>query len=116
MDHYRLLEEIEFGEGAEHGHAVALHPSASSRTLLFALHEGQTIKRHAAHFPMRIIVLRGLGEFTVEGQGAEQAGEASLLVVELEEEIQAKAIGGDLVFLAVLQRSYEEPETTNEDV
>lgn len=65
---------------------------------------------------MRIIVLRGLGEFTVEGQGAEQAGEASLLVVELEEEIQAKAIGGDLVFLAVLQRSYEEPETTNEDI
>jgi hypothetical protein len=65
---------------------------------------------------MRIIVLRGLGEFTVEGQGAEQAGEASLLVVELEEEIQAKAIGGDLVFLAVLQRSHEEQETTNEDV
>ena len=116
MDHYRLLESIEFAEGVEHGHAVALHPNASSRTLLFALHEGQTIKRHAAHFPMHIIVLRGLGEFTVEGQGAEQAGETSLVVVELGEEIQAKAIGGDLVFLAVLQRTHEEQETTNEDL
>jgi len=116
VDHYRLLEEIEFGEGTEHGHAVALHPSGSSRTLLFALHEGQTIKRHAAHFAMRIIVLRGLGEFAVEGQVAEQAGETSLLVVELGEKIQAKAIGGDLVFLAVLQRTHDEQETTNEDV
>lgn len=110
MDHYRLLESIEFAEGVEHGHAVALHPSPSSRTLLFALHEGQTIKKHAAHFPMHIIVLRGLGEFMVEGQGAEQAGEASLLVVGLGEKIQARAIGGDLVFLAVLRGTDEQQE------
>ena len=116
MDHYRLLESIEFAEGVEHGHAVALHPSPSSRTLLFALHEGQTIKKHAAHFPMRIIVLRGLGEFTVEGQAAEHASETSLLVAELGEKIQAKAIGGDLVFLALLQRADQEEETSNEDI
>jgi len=65
---------------------------------------------------MHIIVLRGLGEFTVEGRGAEQAGETSLLVVDLGEKIQAKAIGGDLVFLAVLRRTDEEQETSNEDI
>ena len=41
-------------------------------------------------------------------------GTQQLLVVG--EEIQAKAIGGDLVFLAVLQRTHEEQETTNEDL
>jgi len=116
MDHYRLLETIEFSEGTEHGHAVALHPSASSRTLLFALHEGQTIKRHCVHSPMHIIVLRGLGEFTVDGQTAVPAGESSLLVLDLGETIQVRANGSDLVFLAVLRGTHEQLETTNEHV
>lgn len=104
MEHYRLLERTEFSEGTERGHAVALHPSAESRTLLFALREGQVVKQHATRFPMHVIVLQGSGEFVVQ-ETTEEAGRGSLLVVEAGETIEAKAVGGQLVFLAVLRRA-----------
>jgi hypothetical protein len=107
MDHYRLLEATEFSDGAEHGHAVALHPSRSSRTLLFALRDGQTIRRQCVHSPMHIIVLRGLGDFTIGDRAPVQAGESSLLVLDPEEPIEVRAIGGDLIFLEVLHGTHE---------
>jgi quercetin dioxygenase-like cupin family protein len=107
MDHYRLLETTEFSDDATHGHAVALHPSRSSRTLLFALRDGQTIKRHCVHSPMHIIVLRGLGDFTIGDRAAVQAGESSLLVLDPDEPIEVMALGGDLVFLEVLHGASE---------
>jgi hypothetical protein len=42
MDQYHLLEATQFSDEAEFGHAVALHPSKTSRTLLFALRDGQS--------------------------------------------------------------------------
>ena len=107
MDHYRLLETTEFSDGGAHGHAVALHPSPSSRTLLFALRDGQTIKRHCVHSPMHIIVLRGLGDFAIGNRTAVQAGESSLLVLDPDETIEVMALGGDLVFLEVLHGTHE---------
>jgi quercetin dioxygenase-like cupin family protein len=107
MDHYQLLETTEFSDGAEHGHAVALHPSKSSRTLLFALRHGQTIKRHHVCSPMHIIVLRGRGEFVIGGGTEVHASESSLLVLDPEESIEGRAIGGDLVFLEVLHGTHE---------
>jgi len=102
MDHYQLLETTQFSEGAEYGHAVALHPSKTSRTLLFALRDGQTIKKHRVNSPMHIIVLRGRGQFTIGGETEVDARESSLLVLDPEETIEGKAIGGDLVFVEVL--------------
>lgn len=102
MDHYRLLETTEFIDGSEHGHAVALHPNGNSRTLLFALRDGQTIKKHSVESPMHIIVLSGRGQFTVGPQTNVDARECSLLVLDPEETIEAKAVGGDLVYLEVL--------------
>lgn len=107
MDHYRLLETTEFSDGAKHGHAVALHPSKSSRTLLFALRDGQTIERQCVHSPMHIIVLRGLGDFTIGGRTPVPVGESSLLVLDREETIEVRAIGGDLVLLEVLHGTHE---------
>jgi hypothetical protein len=102
MDHYRLLETTEFNDGSEHGHAVALHPSGNSRTLLFALRDGQTIKKHSVESPMHIVVLSGRGQFIVGGQTNVDARECSLLVLDAEETIEGSAVGGDLVFLEVL--------------
>jgi hypothetical protein len=51
---------------------------------------------------MHIVVLKGRGRFTVDGKTELDAGANSLLVLDPEESIEGKALGGDLVFLEVL--------------
>ena len=51
--------------------------------------------------------LRGLGDFTIGDRAAVQAGESSLLVLDPEEPVGVRAIGGDLIFLEVLHGTHE---------
>ncbi len=103
MESFELIDRAEFAAGTDHGHAKVLFADQLSRTLLFALKDGQSVKEHHANTPVHITVLQGNGVFTA-GDGREvNARPASMLILAPGEEISGRAAGGDLIFVAVLQ-------------
>ena len=101
MQSFQLLDAAEFRDvGA--GSAKALYADDASRTLLFALRNGQSIKEHHANTPLHIVVVSGRGLFTA-GDGTEVRAEPhTLLLLAPGEDISATADEGELVFVAIL--------------
>ena len=101
MQSFRLLDAAEFRDvGA--GSAKALYADDASRTLLFALSKGQSIKEHHANTPLHIVVLAGRGLFKA-GDGTEVRAEPNtLLILAPGEEISATAPDEELIFVAIL--------------
>lgn len=99
MRTFDLFENLDIGGS---GQARAVHADHEGRALRFALTDGEEVKQFHAHSPTYIVVLKGEGLFR-GGDGEEMAAAAnSMVIFENGEEHSVRAVGGELVFVAVL--------------
>ncbi len=99
MRSFDLFEHLDFG-GKGQGRAV--HADHEGRALRFALSEGEEIKQFHAHSPTYVVVLKGKGLFR-GGDGEEtEAGPNTMVIFDNGEDHSVRAVGGDLIFVAVL--------------
>ena len=102
----QVLEDLQFNNKNEHGHAQALYADKNGRALRFTLTPGQSIKQHnASESPVYIIVLQGRGIFTGDDGQEHQAEANSLIIFNAGETHSGRALDEDLVFVSILHGS-----------
>ena len=102
MKSEQLLENLEFHESGPF--AQPLLVGQDGRILRWMLKPGQSIMEHKApHSPLYIVVLKGQGMFSSNGEPEQAFGPGTLLTFEPNEAHTVRALDEELVFVGFMQ-------------
>ena len=102
MKSHDLVEKLEFHESVPF--AQPLLVNKDGRILRWMLKPGQSIVEHRApHSPFYVVVLKGRGMFSSNGEPEQEFGPNTLLTFEPNEAHTVRALDEELVFVGFLQ-------------
>lgn len=96
-----LLDELEFHES--HPFAEPLLVNNDGRILRWMLKPGQSVSEHKVpHSPLYVVVLKGRGMFSSNGEPEQEFGPGTLLTFEPNEAHTVRALGEEFIFVSFL--------------
>ena len=114
MKSERLLEDLEFHQSVPF--AQPLFVRNDGRILRWMLKRGQSITEHTVPYsPFYVVVLKGRGMFSANGEEEQEFGPNSLLMFDPGETHTVRALDEPLIFIGFLQGSADiRPDQTGE--
>ena len=101
MKSLQILDHLEFHD--KNPYAEPLHVDKVGRVLRFTLKPGQQVAEHnAPESPVYLVVLKGHGLFAGGDDQEQSFGPDTLLIFDPGENHSIRAVGEELVFLAIL--------------